>query len=204
MRERRKDAVAHRERSDDATLVEQIRNGGRAQQTWAFRCVIEKYQRPLYALVARITLRHEDADDVVQETFIRVFRNLSRYDTAQPLYPWMRRIALNVALSYYQRAKRRAAISLDHVQQGAPKSQTANPAEEIAHEELSEQLRIALEALPTDQRAVFQLRVQDELSYEEIAEALGIRIGTVMSRLNRARSKLRKLLQDYLEAEVSL
>ena len=193
----------HAEPNEDADLVAEILHGGRADQAAAFGRLIEKYQRRLYAAVAGIVLSHEDADDVLQETFLRAFRSLGRYDACQPLYPWLRRIALNVALSKRKADLRRASVPLDNITEVQGDSGSEDPLQRLEHDELSHRLRAALEALPADQRAVFHLRVHDALSYQEIAQALGIQVGTVMSRLSRAREKLRRLLHEYIQAEVS-
>jgi RNA polymerase sigma-70 factor (ECF subfamily) len=193
----------HSALDEDADLVHRILHGSRAEQAEAFRSVIEKYQRQLYAMVGRIMLCHEDTDDVLQETFLRAYRSLGRYDSSQPLYPWLRRIALNVALSKRKTALRHAGVPLENVMELHSDTNAENPLQRLERDELSSRLRIALEALPADQRVVLQLRVYEQLSYQEIAESLGIRVGTVMSRLSRARDKLRRLLHDYVQAEVS-
>lgn len=189
--------------NEDARLVNRVLDGTPGEKAVAFRRLVEKYQRPLYALLSGILSSHEDIDDALQETFLRTFRSLHRYDPGRPMYPWLRRTAVNVALGMRRSNHRHRAIPLEQARGLEGKEPSLNPLFRLEQDEFAQRLRYALDLLPLEQRAVFQLRVQDELSYKEIAETLGIRIGTVMSRLNRARERLRQLLRHDLEAEVS-
>ena len=173
-------------------LLVQARGGN----LFAFEEIVRRYQRRVYATAYRIVRRHEVADDVAQEAFIRAFRNLDRYDAQRPFGPWICRIAANLALNHVRSPLgREEALPDGHAE---TPSAAAGPLQDVLDTEARAMLDRALADLPADQRSVFCLRVFEELSYKEIAEALGISMGTVMSRLSRAREKLRGALSPYL------
>jgi RNA polymerase sigma-70 factor (ECF subfamily) len=169
----------------EADLFAKARGGN----LFAFEEIVRRYQRRVYAVARRIVRRHEVADDVVQETFLRVWQNLGTFDASRPFGPWVCRIAANLAINHV-----RSPESDDPTQ--AP-----DPLENVLDGEAAAQLERALFSLNPEQRAVFVLRNVEELSYREIAEALDIEIGTVMSRLSRARERLRGALLPYLRAK---
>jgi RNA polymerase sigma-70 factor (ECF subfamily) len=163
---------------------------------FAFEEIVKRYQRRVYATALRIVRRHEVADDVVQETFLRAYRNLASFDTARPFGPWVCRIAANLAVNHVRSPiAREEELPEGHAEMPAA---SAGPLEVALDAEAQQVLGQALQALPAEQRTVFVLRTSEELSYQEIAETLGISQGTVMSRLFRAREKLRVALGPYL------
>jgi RNA polymerase sigma-70 factor (ECF subfamily) len=162
----------------------------------AFDRLVEKYQKPVYFLVLKMVGSPADAEDVVQDAFVRAYRSLDRFDPERPFQPWLYRIALNLALTTISRKKRHATVTLEDAEiMGDPVA--SNP-DNSDVEELGNLALKASQSLPEDQRAVLLLRVQEGLSYDQIAEVLDIPRGTVMSRLNRARIRVRELLKDYL------
>ncbi len=168
----------------------------------AFEWIIRKYQKRIYFTVLQVVLRHEDADDVLQDTFIKAFTKLDTYDTNYPFYPWLYRIAINTSLNHQKEKARRRAVSIDDAEGSGYDSEFAqSPGQlrEMERSELAASLVEALERIPVEQRAVFVLRVKEGYSYQEISDALDISLGTVMSRLSRARGKLRTLLSNYIE-----
>ncbi|HEV8255089.1 MAG TPA: sigma-70 family RNA polymerase sigma factor [Vicinamibacteria bacterium] len=176
----------------EADLIAKARAGSFS----AFEEIVKRHQRRVYAVARRIVRRHDLADDVAQEAFIRAHRALGDFDLARPFGPWICRIAANLAINRVRSPEHREEPLDDR-----PSPATAAGADPLAgllEAEAQAMLERALGALPPEQRAVFVLRVSEELSYREIAEALGISIGTVMSRLWRAREKLRSLLLPYL------
>ena len=150
----------------------------------------------MYGIALRIVRRHEVADDVAQEAFMRAHQALSTFDLDRPFGPWICRIAANLAINHVRSPEARETA--------LPEGQAETPApgpgalDLVLEREAREVLERALLGLPAEQRAVFALRTFEELSYREIAEALGISIGTVMSRLSRARERLREALSPYL------
>jgi RNA polymerase sigma-70 factor (ECF subfamily) len=168
----------------------------RGGNLFAFEEVVRRYQRRVYAVAFRIVRRHDVADDVTQEAFIRAHQALSSFDPARPFGPWICRIAANLAINHVRSPQsREAPLPEDH---GETPSPAPGPEEGLLDREGREVLQRALVHLPAEQRAVFVLRVHEDLSYKEIAEALDISVGTVMSRLSRAREKLREALAPYL------
>ena len=185
---------APEESESESSLLEQARRGSVS----AFEQIVRRYQRRVYATAYRIVRRHEVADDVAQEAFIRAYRSLDRFDPGRPFGPWICRIAANLAVNHVRSpAAREDALPDGHAE---TPSAAPGPLQGVLDAEARTMLERALGELPTEQRAVFCLRVFDELSYREIADALGIEMGTVMSRLSRAREKLREALAPYLAA----
>jgi RNA polymerase sigma-70 factor, ECF subfamily len=176
----------------EGDLLDKARGGN----LFAFEEIVRRYQRRVYATAYRIVRRHEVADDVAQEAFIRAHRSLDRFDPGRPFGPWICRIAANLAVNHVRSPEAREdALPDGHAEMPSP---AAGPLQGVLDAEARAMLDQALERLPPAQRAVFCLRVFEELSYREIAESLGISLGTVMSRLSRAREKLREALTPYL------
>jgi RNA polymerase sigma-70 factor, ECF subfamily len=176
----------------EADLLARARDGN----LFAFDEIVKRYQRRVYATAVRIVRRHDVADDVVQEAFLRAHQALGRFDLSRPFGPWICRIAANLAVNHVRSPQaREEALPEAHAE---TPSAGSSPLGGVLDREASFQLSRALEGLSAEQRAVFTLRVFEELSYKEIAEALEISIGTVMSRLSRARERLRLALTPYL------
>lgn len=168
----------------DRELVLRARRGDRA----AFGLLVRRHQRRIHGLGVRLLRDRDDADDLVQETFVRAWRALDRFDPERPLMPWLLRIATNRAMSLLDVRKRRRAEELTETIPDAGPS----PPEQADRRRLHAAVRREVDRLPEDQRVVLVLRAAEDLSYREIAEVLGVPIGTVMSRLARARETLRK------------
>ena len=161
----------------------------------AFGQVVRCYQRAVYRVAYALTRNAGDADDVAQETFLRAWQAIGRFRVGEPLYPWLARIAMNASFSLLRRRKRRPEVALEPlVETGAQWAGGDDPAEEAAASERGERLARAFATLSEEHRAVLALRVVEDLSYDEIARALRIPVGTVMSRLSRARAELRSRL----------
>jgi RNA polymerase sigma-70 factor (ECF subfamily) len=176
----------------ESDLLAQARRGN----AFAFEEIVRRHQQQVYRVALRIVRRHEVADDVAQEAFIRAYQSLDRFDLSRPFGPWIRRIAANLAVNHL-RSPRAREDELQETAQG-PTGGGSDPLGEAMAGEARDALDQALARLPAEQRAVFVLRAVEELTYAEIAEALGISEGTVMSRLFRAREKLRVALAAHL------
>ena len=167
----------------------------------AFESIVRSYQRRVYAVTLRMTRQHQVADDITQETFVRAYTQLHRFELGRPLAPWLTRIAINLSINHLTgRVKREQPLEddtpLDRLKTADESS--PDPLKSLLSCEFAHALARAVEKLPPEQKAVFVLRVHEEMRYEEIADSLGISSGTVMSRLYRARSKLKEMLKDYL------
>lgn len=186
--------------SDETQLIDRALRGDRG----AFNQLVETNQDRLYASMVQITGSPDEAEEVVQEAFIRAFLKLDTFQRNSQFFTWLYRIAFNSALT--RRRRKRAKISLDlwrenHglevAYQGAPVDEPMLQGERVA------MVRKALASLSEDHRVILVLREMDEYSYEDIAEILEITIGTVRSRLSRARAQLRLVLEAMQRAEES-
>jgi RNA polymerase sigma-70 factor (ECF subfamily) len=178
-------------------LVESAAAGDTGARQELFTC----HREAAYRVAFRITGRAEDALDVVQDSFIAAFDKLDRFQREAGFRTWLLRIVTNRALDLLRARKVRLAIPLDTVGDGAaptPATRASSdaPSASIERRELGERLQRAVESLPAEQRAVFSLYAAGEMTYGEIAEVLGIPIGTVMSRLFHARRRLREQVSD--------
>ena len=182
---------------NDAASEADLLASAQGGNLFAFEEVVRRYQRRVYATALRIVRRHDLADDVTQEAFIRAHRALGSYDATRPFGPWMCRIAANLAINHVRSPEAREE-ELDEGALAERPSPAAGPLGALLEAEARDVLEDALGALPAEQRAVFVLRTFEDLSYKEIAEALDLEVGTVMSRLSRAREKLRASLAGYL------
>jgi RNA polymerase sigma-70 factor (ECF subfamily) len=176
----------------DAQLVSRSKTG----DVEAFGELVRRYQKPVFRIVLRMVKSPDDADDITQDTFVRAFRGLRTFKEEFDFHPWLFRIAYNQSINFLNKRKRQAAVDLDDVPERDIKSgpEPESPIQSASRQELLTRLERALERLPEEQRTVFLLRVQDGLSYEEIADTMGTPKGTVMSRLARARMALRKYM----------
>jgi RNA polymerase sigma-70 factor, ECF subfamily len=181
------------ESRDEADLLRKAQGGN----LFAFEEIVRRYQRRAYAVAIRILRRHDLADDVVQEAFLRAWQSLASFDVGRPFGPWIARISANLAINHVRSPLAREQELPDgHAETPAPSG--ADPLHGVLEGEARRVLEQALLSLPDEQRAVFVLRTAEELSYREIADALGLQVGTVMSRLHRAREKLAVALGPYL------
>jgi RNA polymerase sigma-70 factor, ECF subfamily len=172
----------------DAEIVQLVVAG----EIDAFDELVRRTRRPAYRLARRITRNHEDADDVVQDSYVKAYRALDRFDRARAFLPWFLTIVARSALSAVRHRARRATVPLD---EPGPEGTTLaeripDTAVDPAHVRRLMDAEEALAKLPEEQRAILALRVDGDLAYSEIAAALDVPVGTVMSRLARAREAL--------------
>lgn len=170
--------------NEDILSIREILRGNQH----AFTAIVRRYQKQLYFHIQRLVRRHEDVDDVLQETFVRAYQHLAEFDTTRPLYPWLRRIAFNLAISHLRAVGRLQPI--DDLPDDFLKD-IFDPQRELENAELHSAINRAIAGLPADQQTIISLQFRNGCSYQEISEQLHIPIGTVMSRLARAKEKLR-------------
>lgn len=179
------------EREEEAGLLRAAQGGDAA----AFGELVRRYQRAVYRIAYALTRDAGDADDLAQETFVRAWQAIGRFRVGEPLHPWLARIATNLAFSLFRRRKRRPETPLEPLlEAGRQWGVEDDPAERLARDERERHLQEAFAGLTPEHQAVLTLRVVEELSYEEIARSLRVPVGTVMSRLSRARAELRARL----------
>jgi RNA polymerase sigma-70 factor (ECF subfamily) len=171
---------------EDSFLIARARQGDLP----AFEEVVRRYQRRVYGVALRIVRAHDVADDVAQEAFVRAWQSLDRFDLARPFGPWVCRIAANLAVNHVRSPRARE----EGLPEGSAEAPSADPGPlgAVLDREAQQVLDRAVAGLPAEQRAV------EEMSYAEIAEALSLSPGTVMSRLFRARERLARALSPYL------
>jgi RNA polymerase sigma-70 factor (ECF subfamily) len=184
--------------NDDARLIEETLAG----QTAAFGQLVQKYQDRLFNTLAHVIGSPDDALDVVQDAFVQAFVKLDSFHGRSAFYTWLYRIAFNVAAT--QRRRRRPVMSVDHAREEGgeePIDSDNGPLENLEREERCRQVREALNILSDDHRQVLVLREIDGCCYETIAEILDLPVGTVRSRLHRARLQLRDELKEVITGE---
>ena len=185
-------------RQPEQRLIERTLSGDSA----AFGLLIGPYQDRLFAATTYLVGNEEDARDVVQEACLKAFVKLRSFRGTSAFYTWLYRIAMNTALSW--KRKRRETVSVDAVREDSgsePESADPTPSDSVEIRERQETVRRAISQLDEDARTIVVLREIDGMDYRAIAETLEIEIGTVRSRLFRARMRLRELLKDQLEIE---
>ncbi|HEX7377355.1 MAG TPA: sigma-70 family RNA polymerase sigma factor [Pirellulales bacterium] len=182
---------------DDNQLIEATLAGNSA----AFGDLVRKYQDRLYNTMTHLTRSSEDARDIVQDSFVKAFVKLDTFQRGSAFYTWLYRIAFNTAMS--QKRRRRPTPAADA---GTDCGQEAvdpgaGPGDRLEREELASQVRAALAALSEEYRTVLVLRDIDGCDYEAMAELLSVPLGTVRSRLHRARLQLREQLKHLLQTD---
>jgi RNA polymerase sigma-70 factor (ECF subfamily) len=182
------------EKSDDE-LVLQVQGGDR-------RCydpLVKRYQRRIYFLALRMARDHDAADDIAQETFVRAYLAIGSFTIGRNFYTWLYRICMNLGINYLKRRKFVVPASelsdeWDPLEQEAG---GADPSDTLISKESTAKVESAIDSLSPKYKAVLVLRVYEDMSYEDIAKALDISVGTVMSRLFRARQKMVEALEEY-------
>jgi RNA polymerase sigma-70 factor (ECF subfamily) len=187
---------------DESGLVARAREGDLA----AFNELVNQYSRKIFRLAKHITQNEEDAEDILQETFLKAFEHLSSFQGQSKFYTWIVRIAVNESLMKLRKRKSDRTVPLDEPVDTGEDTMVReiavwdeNPEQKYSREELGAILDEAVQSLRPAFRTVFVLRDIEELSTEETAEALGISIPAVKSRLLRARLQLREKLTRFFK-----
>ncbi|WP_219114210.1 RNA polymerase sigma factor RpoE [Janthinobacterium sp. UMAB-56] len=193
------------EREYDQLLVEQVQAGDKR----AFDVLVSKYQRRLMRLVSRLVHDPAEAEDVVQETFIKAYRALRHFRGDAAFYTWLYRIGINTAKNYLVTQGRRAATSSDAGAEQAESFEDGNklrdnntPESVLASKQIAATVNAAMELLPIELRTAIVLREIEGLSYEEISEIMACPIGTVRSRIFRAREVIAEKLKPLLDMPI--
>ncbi len=182
--------------NEDAKWIEQSISG----DTEAFGSLVSKYQNRLYNSMVHFLRDEAEAEDVVQESFVLSFTRLASFRGSSSFYTWLYRIAFNTAISRRRRRRPRVSVERDLGEAGTAMDDSGpQPGDRLDADERAGQLHAALNRLNEQHRMILVLREMDELSYEEISEILDLPIGTVRSRLHRARSQLKDELSSYFQ-----
>jgi RNA polymerase sigma-70 factor (ECF subfamily) len=195
-------AVSSQSGIDESVLVSQAREG----DTQAFGTLVRRYEGKIFRLAQHVTQNREDAEDVLQETFMKAYEHLDQFKGDSKFYTWIVRIAVNQALMKLRRRKNDKSVSLDETIDTGEDTVVReiaawgeDPEERFSREELGEILDGAIQSLDPIYRSVFLLRDIEELSTEETAEALSLSVPAVKSRLLRARLQLRERLTRFFK-----
>jgi RNA polymerase sigma-70 factor (ECF subfamily) len=193
------------ERECDQLLVERVRDGDKQ----AFDMLVAKYQRRLMRLLSRIVHDPAEAEDVVQETFIKAYRALRHFRGDSAFYTWLYRIGINTAKNHLATQGRRTLASADadheHAEgfnDGEHLRDINTPESMLASKQIAQTVNAAMDALPVDLRTAIALREIEGLSYEEISDIMACPIGTVRSRIFRAREVIAEKLRPLLDMPV--
>ncbi|MFA6127400.1 MAG: RNA polymerase sigma factor [Bacteroidales bacterium] len=174
------------DRTNDADLINQFRDPVLRER--AFRLILAKYQEKLYWHIRRMVLVHEDADDVLQNTFIKIWKGLPGFRETSGLFTWMYRIATNEAITFLKTRQRDRAMIADDPDEFIMGRLKSDPY--FDGEELFQRLQLAIEQLPPKQKTVFQMKYFDELTYEAMAGVLGTSVGALKASYFHAVKKI--------------
>ncbi|TKK70844.1 sigma-70 family RNA polymerase sigma factor [Ilyomonas limi] len=177
---------------DDQELLQQFRQAATKEK--AFTAIIKKYQEKLYWHIRRMVVDHDDANDVLQNMFIKVWNALDNFREDSQLYTWLYRIATNESLTFLQQQKRRSAVSLSDVESGLSNKVKADTGFDA--NKLEWKLQLAIQQLPEKQRAVFNLRYYDEMPYEEMSRVLETSEGALKASYHHAVKKIEEFIKN--------
>lgn len=188
--------------ADDTCLVQETLAGNQA----SFQILVERYQSRLFSLARHYTRNQYEIEDVVQETFLKAFSRLDSFQHQSSFYTWIYRIAVNTTLDFLKRRGRSPVTAVEDPEMvltasvSQPSSRVMSPDARLQREEIQQITAKILEGMPEIFRTVLVMREFEDMAYQDIADALGISIGTVESRLFRARARFKdKLLQLHPE-----
>jgi RNA polymerase sigma factor (sigma-70 family) len=179
--------------ASDSELLEDFRDPLKKEQ--AFTSIIRKYQEKLYWHIRRMVVEHEDANDVLQNVFIRVWNGLANFREDAQLYTWLYRIATNESLSFLEQQKKRSAVPFGDVEEGLSNKIKAD--KHFDANKLEWKLQLAIQQLPDKQRAVFTLRYYDEMPYEEMSRVLETSEGALKASYHHAVKKIEDFILNH-------
>ena len=196
--------VRRREAEEDRELIAQAQQGDQA----AFRRLVERHQRRAFAIALGLVRDENDARELVQDAFLRVYKGLASFQGGSSFFTWLYRIVTNLAIDLMRKPGRRDAELVDGqaIDEDADfllvvRIDGVDPLDVVRRREIADRIQAALDALPPYHRGVILMREVEGMSYEEMAQAMGVSKGTIMSRLFHARQKLQRALADCYAEE---
>ncbi len=195
------------EAEQDRLLIERAQGG----DTVAFRNLVERHQRRAFAIAFSLVRDDNDAKEIVQEAFVRVYKGLKTFQGTSSFFTWLYRIITNLSIDLMRKPGSRLQGELDENQEASEDAaessflsriEGSDPQEVVRRKEIGSALRTALDALPSYHRSVILMREVEGMSYEEMAQAAGVSKGTIMSRLFHARQKLQKSLSEVYVLQI--
>ncbi len=177
---------------DDREIIEAVKIPG--QEEIAFNKLLQTYQERLYWHIRKIVISHDDADDVLQNTMIKVWRSLPEFRADSGLYTWLYRIATNESLSFLKQKKRRTVVAWEDVEHMMAETLESDPW--FNGDEIQLKLQKAIIKLPEKQRIVFNMKYFDQLKYEDMSEILETSVGALKASFHHAVKKIEAMLGD--------
>ncbi|MDX5346502.1 MAG: sigma-70 family RNA polymerase sigma factor [Hymenobacteraceae bacterium] len=177
---------------EDKELLEKFRNPD--TRNAAFNQLVRLYQQRVYWHIRKMVIDHDDTDDLTQEVFIKVWKNLENFRQDSQLYTWIYRIATNECLNFLQSKKRKFFLPLNDVSKELAEKLDTSP--EISGDEIQLKLQKALLRLPDKQRLVFNMKYFDEMKYEEISEIVGTSVGALKASYHLAVKKIEEFMKQ--------
>lgn len=163
------------------------------QQNSGLRQLMNRYQESLYWVIKNIVESHDDTDDVLQNTFIKAYKNIEKFESRSSLFTWLYRIATNEALTFKKSKQKKATVSIIENSTSSGDKAIEN---ENSEDDVLQKLEYALDTLPERQRQVFKMRYYDELNYEEIANILGLSEGALKASYHHAVKKIEQYIVE--------
>lgn len=179
---------------DERTIIEQLHNP--ATQRAAFEVIVNQYSEQLYWQIRRMVLSHDDANDLLQNTFIKAWMHIDYFRGDAKLGTWLYRIALNESLTFLSKQQNNPSIPLDDPQAGTVTRLASDPF--FSGDETQLLLQKALQTLPEKQRIVFNLKYYQDMKYEDMSEILGTTVGALKASYHYAVKKIERFLKDSL------
>jgi RNA polymerase sigma-70 factor, ECF subfamily len=181
---------------DEKYLIKSAKKGNRD----AFGALVRQFSKPVYYLAYRFTRDHDVSDELTQECFVKAYQAMDSFIEGKSFKSWVFAIVSNLAINYLKKQKRQVSLD-DDISESVLEDTRAssNPHDDLVAKDLKVRISEAVERLPEEFKTVFILRTYEDMSYEEISSMLKIEKGTVMSRLFRARARLKRELKGYLD-----
>jgi RNA polymerase sigma factor (sigma-70 family) len=178
--------------ANDKELIREFRDP--KSRNLAFSKLVNTYQERLYWHIRRIVIDHDDADDVLQNTFIKVFKNLHNFREDSQLFTWLYRIATNESISFLKKQRKHIFVSMDDVAHSLSSKLEADP--QLSGDAIQLKLQQAILKLPNKQRLVFNMKYFEEMKYEEMSEVLGTSMGALKASYHHAVKKIEAELKS--------
>ncbi|MCW5906808.1 MAG: sigma-70 family RNA polymerase sigma factor [Chitinophagales bacterium] len=181
---------------NDSELLDLFHAGSREK---AFTLLVEKYQQRVYFHIRRMVKSHEDTDDVMQNTFMKVWRGLETFRNEAQLFTWIYRIATNETITFLNSRNRKATVAFDGSDSDddegyAPANYIKGESHQVDADDIQARLQKAIDSLPEKQKMVFNLRYYDEMPYEQMSEVLDTSVGALKASYHHAAQKIEKIL----------
>jgi RNA polymerase sigma-70 factor (ECF subfamily) len=178
--------------TEDKQLLEQFRNEGTRNN--AFNQILRKYQKRLYWHIRKMVIDHDDTDDILQNTFIKAWKNLEGFREDAQLYTWLYRIATNECLTFLNKKKNNNTISINEVEYGL--HEKIDSEKNYTGEEIQRKLQKAILTLPEKQRLVFNMKYFDAMKYEEMSVVLETSVGALKASYHHAVKKIESFITN--------